>query len=144
MTVRVVLDTNVIVSAALATRHHLIPAGRPSLCVALALADLVTLVASEELLAEYAGVLERPHFGISHATVRRFVAALRDKAELAMPVPIPAAAVHPKDAHVLAAAVGGRADFLVTGNVRDFPTSYRTTRIVTPATFLTSLVLGPR
>jgi len=60
MTLRVVLDTNVIVSAALDPRDHLVPRGRPSIRVSLALSSAFVLVASNELLAEYGAVLVRP------------------------------------------------------------------------------------
>ena len=96
MTLRVVLDTNVIVSAALATRSELLPAGRPSICVALALTDAVILIASEELLTEYAEVLARPHFGIPHGQVNRFVGALRHHAQIVTPAPLRTASCTPR------------------------------------------------
>jgi len=140
---RVVLDTNIIVSAALDTQAHLVPHGRPSLCVVLALSGVVTLVASPELLAEYAAVLARPRFKLPPQLVRDYLASIRARTTIAAPAPIPVGLVtDPNDTHVLACAIGGRADFLVTGNVRDFPAHYRRTRIVRPAEFVAALLTG--
>ena len=47
---------------------------------------------------------------------------------------------HPKDRHVLAAALACRADYLVTFNLRDFPaTAGDLTRVVGPSAFLKTL-----
>ena len=47
---------------------------------------------------------------------------------------------HPKDRHVLAAALTCRADYLVTFNLRDFPaTAGNSTTIVGPSAFLKNL-----
>jgi predicted nucleic acid-binding protein len=54
---RVVLDTNVIVSAVLDKRQR----GRPSLCLRYALTERVELVVSLPLLAEYRQVLLYPN-----------------------------------------------------------------------------------
>lgn len=45
---------------------------------------------------------------------------------------------HPKDRHVLAAAVYAEADLLVTANLKDFPRSLRGLRVVSPDAFLLS------
>jgi predicted nucleic acid-binding protein len=58
VSLRVVLDTNVVVSAALAP-------GPPAVCAELVLVGAVEFVASEDLLAEYAAVLDR------HCRVKR-------------------------------------------------------------------------
>ena len=73
MSIRVVLDTNIIVSAALDTQKYLVPHGRPSLCLALALTGDIKLVASEVLLAEYEEVLLRPRFRLPRQRVRDFL-----------------------------------------------------------------------
>lgn len=141
MSLRAVFDTNVIVSAALDLRDSPGAGGRPSLCVELALGGFVTPVASEELLAEYTEVLTRPRFHLPPRLLANFLAALRAQTTVATPARIPAGVVRdPKDTHVLAAAVGGQADFLVTGNARDFPRSYRGIRVVAPAEFLLAIV----
>ena len=49
---------------------------------------------------------------------------------------IPALTNDVKDRHVLAAALQGRADYLVTFNLKDFPESVGRLRVVGPSTFL--------
>lgn len=55
---------------------------------------------------------------------------------------IPGLRNHPKDRHVLAAALAGGADFLVTFNLRDFPPALRggRLRVIGPSAFLKHLL----
>ncbi len=46
---------------------------------------------------------------------------------------------HPKDRHVLAAAVACRADCLLTFNLKDFPSAIGETEVIGPSTFLKRL-----
>jgi hypothetical protein len=46
---------------------------------------------------------------------------------------------HPKDRHVLAAALAGKADYLVTFNLRDFPATVGELTVVGPSAFLKTL-----
>ena len=55
---------------------------------------------------------------------------------------VPEMESHPKDRHVLAAAVACRADYLVTFNLKDFPSrtaSKHKTEVIGPSTFLKQL-----
>ena len=111
---RLVLDTNTALSG-------LIWQGVPGIIIDAALAGKVQLISSVPLLAELEGVLQRPKF--QQAIVRRGVkvsdlfdgyAALVGcvaHAELAAPVCRDA-----DDDHVLAAAIGGHADLIVSGD----------------------------
>lgn len=52
---------------------------------------------------------------------------------------------HPKDRHVLAAALACKADYLVTFNLRDFPaTAADRTTVVGPSAFLKTLLKRDR
>ena len=52
---------------------------------------------------------------------------------------------HPKDRHVLAAALACKADYLVTFNLRDFPaTAGDNTMVVGPSAFLKTLLKRDR
>jgi putative PIN family toxin of toxin-antitoxin system len=64
-TIRVVLDTNVVVSA------HLNSEGYERHVLDLALAGKLQLAVSEIILAEYEGVLRRPRFGRTARQVNR-------------------------------------------------------------------------
>jgi putative PIN family toxin of toxin-antitoxin system len=140
--VRVVFDTKVVVSSALNIHSRRSSQSPPSLCIALAFAGDVTPIVSEELLAEYAGVLLRPRFALPQDQVRGLVEALRNAAVFANPVQVlPGTVNDPDDEHVLGLALGGKASFLVTGNHRHFPKTYEGIRIVSPSGFL-AIILG--
>jgi len=106
--VRVYPDTNVLVSA-VATR---------GLCADLFQAILADheLLVGETVLAEFTRVLARKlHLAPSH--VSEWVAFLRRQGELIPPGPLLRAKVRdPRDRPVLAEAVAGHADVLVTGD----------------------------
>ena len=110
---RVVVDTNVVVSAILRDRNpekaifHLVE--NPE----------CEWVASEEILAEYREVLRRPRFGLSPDILARWDERFRC-AIAVWPVTTPADFPRDqKDAKFLACALASEADFLLTGD-RDF------------------------
>lgn len=135
---RVVFDTNVIVSAALASQKDLVAQGRPSLCLQLALNGLVDLALSPELFSEYEAVLMRPKFDFPRAAVRTLLAEIRASATLVEHVEGLSSELV-SDSHdlpILATAVAAAADYLVTGNIKHFPSTYRGVSVVTPRAFL--------
>ena len=67
MTLKVVYDTNVVVSAALK------PGSIPASLVALAMAKQERLFLSPAILEEYTEVLKRPKFGLDAGAVDRFL-----------------------------------------------------------------------
>lgn len=111
---RVVADTNTVVSGLL---WH----GPPRQLLEAARAGTITLVTSAALLEELERVLGRPKFSarIERAglTVAELIARYRDIAEQVTPADIPPTIVaDPDDDAVLAAAVGGSADLIVSGD----------------------------
>ncbi|HKS96429.1 MAG TPA: putative toxin-antitoxin system toxin component, PIN family [Terriglobia bacterium] len=119
---RVVLDTSVVV-AALRTRH-----GAANRLLRLVAGRQLVLLATPPLFLEYEDVLSRPEqrliHGLKPEALEQFLAEL---AALVEPVD-----VHflwrpqvrdPSDEMVLEAAINGRADALVTYNVRHFSLS---------------------
>ena len=76
---RVVLDTNVMVSA------MLVPVGTQALVLLLALRGDVTLCVSRAVLDEYAEVLRRPRFKLSPQRVDKLLADIRKLAEFIEP-----------------------------------------------------------
>jgi putative PIN family toxin of toxin-antitoxin system len=112
--VRVVLDTNTVVSA-------LLWGGIPEQLLAAATEGRIELYTSESLFMELAEVLARPKFAqrIQKAgrTVRHLLEQYRGLAEFIEPATItPGAVADPDDDHVLACALGARADLIVSGD----------------------------
>src|ERR1039457_210294 len=104
---RVVLDTNVLVSALLKR------SGNEALALSAALAGQVDLIMSAEVLAEYEIVLPRPRFRFSPEEVRATLAALRRTGQLVRPIKATAAAIDEADNRFLECAEAGNADYLV-------------------------------
>lgn len=132
--VKAVLDTNVIVSALLKD------SGQEALVFNLAASGAFTPVVSDPLLDEYGEVLGRPGFGFD---ARRVKGALQDIRRHALyvgaPQVSPGATRDPDDDMVLACALAGGADYVVTGNVRHFPGKFHGVRIVPSRQFLVVL-----
>jgi putative PIN family toxin of toxin-antitoxin system len=113
--VRIVLDTNVLVSAFLS------PDGAPAQVLTFLLAGELTLLFDDRILAEYAEVLARPRFALEPADVDEVLRQLEADAER---VAASTSAVELPDADdlpFLEVALSGKADALVTGNARHFP-----------------------
>jgi putative PIN family toxin of toxin-antitoxin system len=103
------------------------------------------LVVSPALLTEYERVLNyerlRRRHGLSPEQVAREIAGLRDAAILVVPTEVPAViADDPDDDHVLACAVAGEADYIVSGDRHLLSLGeYRGIRILSLAAFLALL-----
>ncbi len=127
--IRVVCDTNILVSAVLKSQ------GNEAAVLDAIAAGEVQLCASEPILAEYAGVLARPKFGLDPARVRRLVEFLRAAALVLEPAFRLAACPHEPDNRFLECAEAAQADYLVTGNQRHFPARWKITTIVNAGEF---------
>ncbi len=123
---RVVLDTNVLVSAILF-------GGRPRVILDRVIAGDIELVTSPRLLDELQGVLAQK-FKTPPASASRIRREIEQIALLVEPDEVPAIARDHDDDHVLAAAVFGRAVMVVTGD-RDLLvlTEHQGVRILSPA-----------
>jgi putative PIN family toxin of toxin-antitoxin system len=114
---RVLIDTNVLVSYLLVPN----PQGTiPSIIIA-AFESKYTLLISETLLTELAKTIRgREHLAkrIHPEQAEEFIGVLRAIAELLTEIsePIPSVTRDPKDDYLLAYALLGRADYLVTGD----------------------------
>jgi putative PIN family toxin of toxin-antitoxin system len=123
-TIRVVLDTNVVVSA------HLNGEGYERYALDLCLAGKLHLAVSEAILAEYAGVLSRPKFAIGSKQVAKSLRLIRSSARIVSPQHELTVAHDPGDNRFLECAEAARADYLVTGNKRHFPKNWGQTLVV--------------
>lgn len=132
---RIVLDTNVLVSALLS------PNGAPASILQLVLAGRVVLCFDARILSEYREVLRRAKFDFGMNLVDEFLDFLESEGELVASVPLPLSLPDPDDAMFLEVAAAGSADYVVTGNVKHFPTRRRSgDSVVSARDFLTIVV----
>jgi putative PIN family toxin of toxin-antitoxin system len=136
--VKVVLDTNVLVSGLLS------PAGAPGRIVDLVTALRVTLIFDDRLLAEYREVLARPRLRIAPAEAAAVVDLIEKEGFLVSAPPLPLQLPDPDDLPFVEVAEAGGAAALVTGNARHFIPLHGTfsVPIVAPAEFLRQWTTG--
>jgi putative PIN family toxin of toxin-antitoxin system len=132
--VRVVLDTNILVSA------YNFPGGMPELIYRLALEGRVDLVTSRPLLGELARVLSEK-FAWTPDRVEQAVAQVLRVAILVEPAErVRVVKADPDDDRVLEAALEGRADVIISGDKHLLRLeSWRGIEIVKAVAFLTDL-----
>lgn len=130
---RVVLDTNVVISA------HLNLGGYERFALDLALASTIQLYSSAEILEEYRAVLRRRKFLIHPQLVTASLRLIEKASKLVQPRHQIAAAPDPEDNKFLECEAAG-ADYLVTGNKRHFPKRWGTTLVVNARELIEDLV----
>jgi putative PIN family toxin of toxin-antitoxin system len=129
----VVVDTNVLVSALLNER------GAEAAVLALIVAGKLIWCVSEATVAEYDSVLNRSKFQHLERWKITAALALAKAGEMAIVTTIVTRSPHDPDNRFLECAEAAAADFLVTGNTRHFPKSWKATKIVNARQFLDSL-----
>jgi putative PIN family toxin of toxin-antitoxin system len=127
---RIVLDTNVIVSGLLS------PEANPGRIVDLFLAGEVTLLVDDRILAEYRAVLRRSKFGFDASDVSDFLDLVEVASERVVAPPYRGKVPDPSDRPFLEVALAGRADSVVTGNVRHFRLPHLGPSVESPAEFV--------
>jgi putative PIN family toxin of toxin-antitoxin system len=128
--IRVVLDTNIIVSALLQ------PLGPPAQVFLLAIGGSIQLCITGNVYAEYEEVIRRPRFRRDEDVIAATLQTIRERSLWFRPTEAIRACADPDDDIFLECAQAGQANYLVTGNAKDFPVSWLETRIVTPRGFL--------
>lgn len=129
---KIVLDTNIVVSGLLQSQ------GNPAQVLALVLSGIIQICHDERIFAEYAEVLARPRFKFNPKRVREtlnkiemdgLVVDASEQTDLDLP--------DADDEPFLAVALAAAADFLVTGNLSDYPPDKRRGCVViSPAAFM--------
>ena len=132
---RLVIDTNVVVSAALK------PDGLQRTVVLLAMTKPVRWYVSDPILAEYAIVLARPELKIRKSLRQQFLQLIKNHAHVVTPSRLTQVTSDPADDMFIECADRARADYLVTGNQRHFPKFWKNTKIITSSEFLS--VIAP-
>jgi len=110
--VRIVLDTNVLVSAMLSG------GGAPDMALQLVLQGAAALLADSRVLAEYDEVTTRPLFAFDEAERRVLLDTLAAIAEPVVTRPVRLTLPDPDDRVFVEVALAGGADAIVTGNVK--------------------------
>jgi putative PIN family toxin of toxin-antitoxin system len=113
--VRIVVDTNVLVSGLLS------PFGPPGEIVRMVSAGALTLCTDARILSEYGEVLRRPKFGFAEDDLATLLESFRAQTYSVSSVPLPRALPDPGDEPFLEVALAGGASCLVTGNRVHFP-----------------------
>jgi len=127
---RLVLDTNIVVSAALKTD------GLQRTVLLLAMTRPARLYVTASLLAEYREVLARQEFKIRKGLRQQILQFLENHAQLVKPARVLRVAKDPDDDMFLECAEAARADYLITGNPRHSPKFWRNTKVITSREFI--------
>ncbi|MGA2136910.1 MAG: putative toxin-antitoxin system toxin component, PIN family [Bryobacteraceae bacterium] len=135
--IRVVLDTNVIVSALLQ------PLGPPAAVFLLVAGGVVQLCVSGNIYAEYEEVIRRPRLARDEDIITATLQTDREKGFWVKPTATVRACLDPDDDIFLECADAASADYVVTGNLRHFPESWGRTLVVTPRRFQDILTSEP-
>lgn len=130
---RIVLDTNVLVSSLLS------PFGPPAEVLRLVTSGTVRVCQDARILGEYRQVLLRPAFPFRTVQVESLLDQIEADGVPVAAFPLSERLPDPDDEAFLAVALAGEVDFLITGNLRHFPEASRQgVRVVSPRDFLNS------
>jgi len=129
---RVVVDTNVIVSGVLN------PHGPPGRIVNALLTETITVLHDDRILSEYREVLLRPTFAFPRSDVEILVDFVESAGEYVSAKPLSLLLPDPNDLPFLEVATSGAADALITENIKHFKPrrGQPSVLVITPADFL--------
>jgi uncharacterized protein len=127
---RLVIDTNVVVSAALK------PESLQRTTLLLAITKPARFYVSRHILEEYADVLSRPELGIRKGSRQQLLQLIRNNSHIVTPSRRLEVASDPDDNVFLECADAARADYLITGNQKHFPRFWKKTKMITTREFI--------
>ncbi|MFZ0417086.1 MAG: putative toxin-antitoxin system toxin component, PIN family [Candidatus Sulfotelmatobacter sp.] len=130
LSLRLVIDTNVLISAAIK------PTGLQRTVLLLALTKPARLYVSRSILEEYVEVLGRPELRIRKGPRQQLLQIIKKRSYSVTPIRRLEVTSDPDDNIFLECADAARADYLVTGNQRHFPKFWKKTKIITPREFI--------
>ena len=108
---RIVLDTNVIISGLLS------PYGKPAQIMRMVSSGDITLCFDARIFTECQEVLLRPKFEFNKEKVRVLLTQIKYMGEIVATVPLKESLPDPDDNPFLEAAIAGNVKFLVSGNI---------------------------
>jgi putative PIN family toxin of toxin-antitoxin system len=123
---RLVIDTNVLVSAAIK------PAGLPRTVLLLALTRPARLYISQSIFEEYSDVLARPELKIRKGLRLQLLQFIKSHSHFVKPARRLNVTHDPDDNIFLECADAARADYLVTGNQKHFPKFWKNAKVISP------------
>jgi putative PIN family toxin of toxin-antitoxin system len=132
---RLVIDTNVVVSAALK------PEGPQRTVILLAMTKPARWYVSDPIVSEYAMVLSRPELKIRRGLRQQLLQLIKNHARVVKASRLVQVTSDLADNMFIECTDAARADYLVTGNQRHFPKFWKNTKIITSSEFLT--VIAP-
>ena len=127
---RLVIDTNVIVSAALK------PESLQRTTFLIALTKPARLYLSAAILDEYAEVLSRPELRIRKGVRLQFLQLIKNRGHIVVPSRRLEVASDPDDNIFLECADKAGADYLITGNQKHLPAFWKKTKIISARQFI--------
>lgn len=128
---RIVLDTNVLVSGLLS------PYRAPGQIVRMVAADIVQLCFDARIISEYQNVLMRPKFKLDQEKAEVLLKHIESCGFLVATEPTKYNLPDKDDEPFLEVAIAGEADYLITGNIKHYPVKKRqSVLVVTPVDFL--------
>jgi len=127
---RLVLDTNILVSAAIK------PDGLQRTVLLLAMTKPARLYVTKAILAEYREVLARREFKIRRGLRQQLLQLIKNRTQSVNPERAFRVAKDPDDNKFLECADAARADYLITGNQRHFPRFWKKTKVITSREFI--------
>jgi uncharacterized protein len=127
---RLVIDTNVLVSAALK------PEGLERTTVVLAVTKPSRFYVSRPILEEYAAVLSRPELAIRKGIRQELLQLVKNHRYIVGPSRRLEVCTDPDDNVFLECADAAHADYLITGNHRHFQRFWKNTKIITTREFI--------
>jgi len=127
---RLVVDTNIVVSAALK------PDGLQRTVLLLAITKPARLYITDAIMSEYREVLARPRMKIRKGLQQQLLQLVRNRSNVVKPARTLQITSDPDDNKFLECADAARADYLVTGNQRHFPKFWKKTKVITSSEFI--------
>jgi putative PIN family toxin of toxin-antitoxin system len=127
---RLVIDTNVLISAAIK------PSGLQRTVLVLAVTRPARLYVSRPILEEYEKVLARPELRIPKGMRQQLLQLIKNHGVTVAPKLRLKVASDADDNIFLECADAARADYLVTGNQRHFPKFWKNTKIIDSREFI--------
>jgi uncharacterized protein len=127
---RLVIDTNVLVSAALK------PEGLQRTTFLLATTKPARLYVTRPILDEYADVLSRPELRIRRGVRLQLLQLIKNSSHVVVPSRRLDVCSDPDDDVFLECADKAGADYLITGNSKHFPKFWKKTKIITAREFI--------